>query len=76
MAKPEQAIPAPKKREATVPEIRGPYFSTKWPNKAAERPRNRIAMLKVSCVSPKFHPVCLTIGLMKTLQEYTEPMEM
>ena len=75
MAKPEPAIPAPKKSEAAVPDTRGPYFSTKWPSKAADRPRNRMAMLNVSWASLKLHPVSLTMGLMKTLHEYTEPME-
>ena len=58
-----------------MPDNRGPYFSTKWPSNAADRPRKRMAMLKVIWVSLKFQPVCLTMGLLKTLQEYTEPME-
>ena len=69
MASPEPAIPAPKKNEATVPDTRGPYFSTKWPKNAADRPRKRMAMLKVNWASLKSQPVCLTMGLVKTLQE-------
>ena len=46
-ANPEPVIPMPKKIAEKSPDALGPYLSTKCPIKAADKPKNKIAILNV-----------------------------
>ena len=54
-ANPDPVIPMPKKIAEKSPDALGPYFSTKCPMKAADKPKNKIAMLNVRLISVNDH---------------------
>jgi hypothetical protein len=68
--------PVPQRAAATVPEARGPRRSTKRPMTAADIPRKKMARLKVMATSLLVQPNAFSSGRLKTLQAYTDPIEM
>ncbi|HEY1883760.1 MAG TPA: hypothetical protein VGG51_12045 [Candidatus Cybelea sp.] len=75
--------PMQKQSAATNIAARGPARSTHLPNTADESPRKTIAMLKIqpiggtdqSVAAGAVMPIACDIGLVKTLNAYTSPMQ-
>src|SRR3954447_25516118 len=67
--------PVPQRTAATMPDLLGPLRSTKRPITAADMPRKKIARLKVMATSLLAQPKAFSSGRLKTLQAYTEPIE-
>src|SRR5699024_12122283 len=77
-AYPAIAIPTAKNVVDTSPEALGPYFSTKWPIKAAESPKNKIARLNVNDTSDNDQPIDSCSGPVNTLhrsEEHTSELQ-
>ncbi|MPM41353.1 hypothetical protein SDC9_88008 [bioreactor metagenome] len=67
-AKPAPNMPVEKNKAETIPDFRGPYFSTYLPRNAADIPKKKIARLKAHCTSRRVTPISAITGLVKTLQ--------
>ena len=67
IANPVKAIPEPNKILETVPVTVGPNFSTAFPIKAADIPKQKIAKLNANDTDASLQWVCAMIGFEKTL---------
>jgi hypothetical protein len=53
--------------------MRGPFLFSQSPPKNEAKPKQKMAIVKVSVTCEMVQPNCLTSGVRKTLQAYTAP---